>query len=373
MLAKPRLVLSANATPGDGGQGLNLRHMLEALEPLADLNVFDRRNVPASRLERGMARVPFLRRRGDLLTLASDISFDAHVERLLPAGDVFQGVVGQCATTLATAKRRGMRAVLDVVNTHVDDYQEHVTRESRKFGSRGFIHPKMRERILREYAEADVIRVMSPFAARTFEERGFAPSKLVVATPHLDVAEFPVARFEDPVFRIVFVGLIAPWKGVHLLIEAFDRLKLPGAELVLWGGSGSRGVARFVREHQARNPGLKLRPVPIRWAGLAEVYGKASVLVHPSLSDGFAYVVAEAMASGLPVIVSDNTGAASLVREGENGFVVPSGNVRALEEKLEFLYRHREKLPEMGRLARSAAETLTLESFRAAMATVVAR
>jgi len=368
---KPRLVLSANAKPGEGGQGLNLQHMLEAFEPLADVTVFDQRNVPASRTAAAMSRVPLLKRRIDLHTLASDVSFDRNVARRLPPGDVFQGVVGQCATTLSLAKSRGMRAVLDVVNTHVDDYQEHVTRESRKFGTPSFIHPKMRERILREYAEADVIRVMSPFAARTFEERGIARSKLVVATPHLNVADFPTARFDDPVFRIIFVGLVAPWKGFHLLIEAFDRLKLPGAELVLWGGTGARSIARFIREHQARNPGLLLRPVSIRSAGFAEVYGKASVLVHPSLSDGFAYVVAEAMASGLPVIVSDNTGAASLVREGENGFVVPSGNVRALEEKIEFLYRHREKLPEMGRRARLAAETLTLESFRAAMATVL--
>ncbi len=345
--------------------------MLEAFEPLADVTVLDRTIIPASQLERLMGRVPLVNRRFDLLTLANDLSFDRHVARRLPAGDVFQGVVGQCATTMAVAKRRGMRAVLDVVNTHVDDYQEHVTRESRKFNRASFIHPWMRARILREYAEADVIRVMSPFAARTFEERGVSPSKIVVATPHLNVAEFPIARFDDPVFRIIFVGLIAPWKGFHLLLEAFDRLRLPGAELVFWGGPGARSISDFIREHQARNPRIHVRPVSIRKVGLAEVYGKASVLVHPSLSDGFAYVVAEAMAAGLPVIVSDNTGAASLVREGENGFVVPSGSVRAIEEKLEFLYRHRERLPEMGRQARLAAETLTLESFRAAMAKVL--
>src|SRR3954454_16413550 len=48
MQSRPRLVLSANATPGAGGQGLNEQHMLEAFAPLADVTAFDRRNVAKS-------------------------------------------------------------------------------------------------------------------------------------------------------------------------------------------------------------------------------------------------------------------------------------------------------------------------------------
>jgi glycosyltransferase involved in cell wall biosynthesis len=376
MARKPRLVLSANAVPGSGGQGLNEQHMLEAYGPIADVTAFDRRSIPKSRLEWLVWKFPLTRYRADLATLAADVSFDRHVARrleTLEAVDVFQGAVGQSALSLAAARRRGLRTVLDVVNHHVDDYVDHVEREARRFGHRGFIHPEMRRRILREYDAADVIRVMSKVSARTFEERG--PSgmarKVVVAAPPMDVSQFPIAKFDDDVFRIVFVGLVQPWKGFHLLVEAFDRLRLPKSELVIWGGAGTRGTSRFLKEKTAKNPAIVVRPVAIRTVGLAEVYGKASVLVHPSLSDGFAYVVAEALASGLPVIVTENTGASDLVREGENGFVVKTGDVRALEERIEHLYRHREKLPEMGRKARAAAATLTMDAFRGVMARAI--
>ena len=371
MVTESSLVLSANARPGAGGQGLNLEHMIGALEGEHRLEIFcqgaeDPRVVaiPPSLVAKAIGRVPVLRRRKDWLTLASDLHFDRAVARRLPKVRVFQGVVGQCAESLAAARARGMGCVLDVVNQHVDALGDAAARESRRFGLRSFIHPRMRARILEEYARADRIRVMCERARRSFLERGFPADKLFVATPPIDVDAFPKARFEDPVFRVVFVGLIEPWKGFHHLVEAFASLGLKGAELVLWGGPGARSVSRYLAEWQARCPGLKIRPVPIRTAGLDEVFGKASVLVHPSLSDGFSYAVAEAMASGLPVIVTDATGAADLVEDGVNGYVVPAGDPEPIRARLAELHAHRERLPALGANARAAAARLKPEAFR---------
>jgi glycosyltransferase involved in cell wall biosynthesis len=108
-----------------------------------------------------------------------------------------------------------------------------------------------------------------------------------------------------------------------------------------------------------------VRPVEVRKAGYGEVYGKTSVLVHPSLADGFSYAVVEAMACGVPVIVTDNTGAADLVEDGVNGYVVPTADARAIAERLEYLHRHPEVLPRMGEQAREAVRRhLTPENFR---------
>jgi glycosyltransferase involved in cell wall biosynthesis len=76
------------------------------------------------------------------------------------------------------------------------------------------------------------------------------------------------------------------------------------------------------------------------------------VLVHPSLSEGFGYVVAEAMASGLPVIVTKNTGSADLVVDGRNGYVVPAGDPQAIRERLAYLVSHPAVVRDMGRAAR---------------------
>lgn len=366
-----RVVLAANAICGAGGQGLNLVHMRAALEHDFDLFVFSRAGagdravaVPAGRAARLIGRVPLLRRRRDWQTALDDMAFDDYVARHLPAADAFVGVVGQCATALRRAGRRGMATVLDVVNTHVDDFREHVERECRTFGAVSFLGETMYRRIREEYDRADLIRVMSRRAKRTFTERGIPDEKVVVATPPVDVASFPRARLEGHPFRIIYVGLLEPWKGVHYLLEAYARLGVPDAELVLWGGSGCRGMSRMIAAHAARDPSIRVRPVPVRQAGLDEVYGQATVLVHPSLAEGLSYSVVEAMACGLPVIVTENTGAADLVDDGVNGFVVRCADPDAILERLELMARERDRLPRMGAAAREAASHLSEAGFR---------
>lgn len=369
---KRRLILSANAIPHVGGQGLNLSHMIRGLSPSLDLSVFCRgacsdaqtQVVPESRLARLIGRVPFVRRWRDWQIIFSDTHFDRYVAARLVPADLFQGVAGQCAESLAAARSHGCRTVLDVLNTHIDDLASHVERECAKFHVRPFIHPRMRARILQEYGRADLIRVMSEHAQRTFLERGFSSDRLVIAPPPLDFDQFSPATFSAPTFRVIFVGLLEPWKGFHYLIEAFDFLKLPDSELVLWGSPGARPINQYLRAHIARNPAIRLCSGGVRQVGYDKVYSQASVLVHPSLSDGFGYVVAEAMASGLPVIVTRNTGAADLVRDGQNGYVIAPGDQDALRERLAHLARHPDLLPVMGRAARESARQLTFEAFR---------
>ena len=117
----------------------------------------------------------------------------------------------------------------------------HQQRECDKFGIRPPSNQGTVDQAVIEYNRADLIRVMSKHAERTFLERGFAPERLVVIPPPLDLDQFPQAEFREPKFRISFLGL-EPWKGFPYLIEAFQGMQLPDSELVLWGGSGSRAI-----------------------------------------------------------------------------------------------------------------------------------
>jgi glycosyltransferase involved in cell wall biosynthesis len=157
--------------------------------------------------------------------------------------------------------------------------------------------------------------------------------------------------------------LIEPWKGFHYLVEAFGAVKMRDSELVLWGGPGSRAVNQYLREQMARNPAVKVR-TDMNQVGYGAVYAKSNVLVLPSLSDGFGFVVAEAMASGVPVIVTPNTGAADLVVDGKNGFIVPTRDRDAISDRLLYLAQNPAVLRQMGRAARATAQTLTFERFR---------
>lgn len=352
--------------------GLNLHHMIEGLGTVFDLCIYCRSGasepptttVPDSRAARFINRFPVLRRLRDWQTYFSNTHFDHYVAERLEPADIFQGVTGSCAESLLAARSLGRPTVLDSVTTHIDDFGAAQDRECAKFGVRPSIHPRLRKRMRDEYERAGLIRVMSTHAQQTFLDRGFSEDKLAVAPPPIEVAEFRTATFSESKFRVSFVGLIEPWKGFHYLVEAFDALDLANSELVLWGGSGSRPVSKYLIEHSRRNPSIKVRGVEVRSLGYGEVYGKSSVLVHPSLADGFGYVVAEAMASGIPVIVTRNTGAAEWVEDGKNGYVIEAADRDAIADRLRHLAMNPALVRQMGAAARKSVERLTLEAFR---------
>lgn len=374
-----RMSISANALPLEGGQGLNLFHMIQGLRESFDLAVFcqgsngdgskDRtvpiHGVPRSRKSHVIGSIPVVRRLRDWQSFFSNSDFDRYVASKLTAAALFQGATGQCAESLLAAKQHGCKTVLDVVTVHVDDFIEQQRKECLKFDVRPTLHRGMRFRVLQEYDRADLIRVMSNHASSTFLKRGFSSDRIVVAPPPLDVQDFPEAKFDEPIFRVSFVGLIEPWKGFHYLIDAFNALDLPDSELVLWGGPGARGITRYLQEKMANNPRIKLRPVSVRRVGYGQVYGKSSVLVLPSLADGFGYTVAEAMASGIPVITTHTTGASDLIADGQNGFLVPPADSDAIRDRLQYLATNPARVREMGKAARQTMKAFTMENFRA--------
>ncbi|MFI5279448.1 MAG: glycosyltransferase family 4 protein [Gemmatimonadales bacterium] len=368
----PHLVLSANARPGAGGQGLNLAHMMRGLDETFDLEVFASGStaefpahvVPPSRLGRALHAVPVLRRRRDVEVTLQERHFDRAVARRLVPCAIFQGVTGQCLGSLARARALGARTVLDVVTLHIDVFGAEQERECALFGIRPPISPRMQNVMRAEYRAADMIRVISDVAARTFLERGFDPNRLVVAWPPLMLERFPEPRFDDAAFRVSFVGLIEPWKGFHHLVEAFHGVARADAELVLWGGPGSRPVSRYLAEHLARDRRIVVRQAGDRANLLAEVYGRSSVVVLPSLADGFGFAAGEAMACGVPVIVSERTGAADIIEDGRNGYIVPIRDVAALRDRLTELAASPALRRAMGRAARESVQQLTLDAFR---------
>src|ERR1700680_4844987 len=111
------LILSANAIPGLGGQGLNLYHMVLGLREHFDIRLICGEQfpgvktevIPPSALSAYMSRVPVLRRLRDWQARFSDVHFDSYASRKLPPANLFQGVSGQCYRSLEAAKSLGCR------------------------------------------------------------------------------------------------------------------------------------------------------------------------------------------------------------------------------------------------------------------------
>jgi glycosyltransferase involved in cell wall biosynthesis len=188
-------------------------------------------------------------------------------------------------------------------------------------------------------------------------QEGVAPEKMFVNPLGVDLSFFnPPAGDDrgDGVFRVIQVGGVIARKGVQYLIRAFSELKLPNSELIFVGTGYENSPIRPVLNRYAAD-NIKFLGVISR-AELPVCYGQSSVFVLPSIADGFAAVVTEAMACGIPAIVTENVGSGDLIREGETGFVIPIRDVEALKESLLLLYRDRERCREMGRAARRSVE-----------------
>ena len=90
---------------------------------------------------------------------------------------------------------------------------------------------------------------------------------------------------------------------------------------------------------------------------------EADVFVFPSLFEGFALVILEAMAAGLPVITTPNTAGPDLIEDGKEGLIVPAGDVKALQTAMESLLNDPERAQAMGRAAHEKAKEYTWERY----------
>ena len=373
-----RVAFLANAVWGAGGQGEFLRQMACALDPLPAARVFCRQGRPGDARDvalpfrrsgrrlvfSALRRAPVLRRRVDWLTLLADVDFDQRVARRLGAVDLVDGVMGQCRLTFERARGRARALVLTSLNTHIDHLASALEAEHRRLGFTGpsFVHPGMRRRALREIALADRIRVTSELARRTFVERGVPGERLVTIRPAVDLDHFRPQPVADGPFRVMAVSSIEPRKGVHYLLDAFADADLPGAELVLVGGTGERQSRRMV-DRAARVDRVRVVVADVTREPVADTYGTASVVVHPAIEDGYGLVIPQALASGRPVIASRGAGASELVQHGVNGFLVEPGSAREIREALCALAADPALLERMSAAAPAAVRGLGYPDF----------
>jgi len=204
---------------------------------------------------------------------------------------------------------------------------------------------------------ADRVLAGSEYVKESLIQNGVDPSRVTVIPYGADIERFrPISRPNGGLFRLLFVGQISQRKGIKYLLEAVKQLNLPGIELVLVGcvvGAG-KGLTAY-RDTFTHVPHVPHHQVHA-------YFQQGDVFVYPSLHEGSVLAIYEALASGLPVITTPNSG--SVVRDGIEGFVVPIRDVEALKEKILLLYENKELRGEIGRNARKRAEEFTWQAYR---------
>lgn len=277
--------------------------------------------------------------------------FDLLATRKIVSCDIYHGLSSFSLYGIRKAKKMGVVTIVDRGSSHIL-YQDAILREEyAKFGVIPKIfqlgHPKIIQKELKEYEEADYIIVPSFFVKKTFVEKGIPESKLIHVPYGVDISVFHQIKKEDKVFRIIFGGGICFRKGVHYLLQAFAELNLPNSELLLLGNV-SEEMIPFLKKYSGNYKQMPYRPI----SELHKWYSQGSVFVMPSLEEGLAMVQPQAMACGLPIIATTNTGAEDIVRDGKDGFIIPIRDVEKLKEKILFLYENPEISKQMGQSAK---------------------
>ncbi len=203
----------------------------------------------------------------------------------------------------------------------------------------------------------------SRYTAQTLAAHGVPADKIHVVPYGVSLKDFPPRASAPPVgepFTIIYLGSLIQRKGLSYLLDAVRALKSQNVRLLL---RGRGGVDReLLKSYSDVDFDLKLG-LPLNEL-VADLH-RSDVFALPSLTEGFAQVILEAMACGLPVITTANTCAPDVLTEGAEGFVVPIRDSRAIEEKLVWGIENRAALAEMGRNAAAQAGVFTLERFRA--------
>lgn len=263
---------------------------------------------------------------------------------------------------IEAAKRMGLWVAVDQMNAPREMLDELVSRERDRFpnwvegladATRFADAFAARERA--EWALADIIVCPSDFVRESVRACGGPIEKCVVVPFGVDPGKEPVQRTsrEGPL-RVLTAGAVGLRKGSPYVLAAAEALR-DVASFRLVGPCTVPDAQFQLLDSVADVPGVIPR------SEMRAQYDWADVFLLPSVCEGSAMAVYEALAAGLPAIVTSSTG--SIVRDGIEGFITPLGDAPAIIQRLRLLATDRELLKTMSRNARQRAIEFSVERY----------
>ncbi len=301
-----------------------------------------------------------------------DVQFDRYVARQvekLKGNHVFWGFQGSCLHSMRTAITKRWKAIYEMPSIHPSEIKELLLEEKK-------LHPEWantifttsypsgyEDRLFEELHTASHIVTACSYAKKVLKKRGItAPIHVLplgVKTEAILPKEENSYSPEYPL-KLLFVGRLSQTKGIKYLLEAMKNIG-PDQRIELHLLGHLQGNGENLKPYK----GLYHYHAPISQQELFKKYREFDVLVLPTLFEGFGFVIIEAMAAGLPVITTPNSMGPDIIREGENGFVIPIRDVAALEKAI---WQLRDldgtEFAEMSRQARRAAESYSWEQHK---------
>ena len=222
---------------------------------------------------------------------------------------------------------------------------------------------KAMKRLTRELELTHYYLAPSTFVKKSLKFSGIDENRIAICPygANFDVTNSKRTVKVTGAIEAVYVGNVTEMKGIFYLLEAAKEIDKSHVHLTVVGAfDNSDGILTSYMEH-------------ISFIGrvthdkVLEILNKSDVFVFPSLGEGLSLSVLEALACGLPCIVTENSGANDAIENGKNGYVVDIQDKSALKEKMMWFDSHREQIPEMSENAKQTIEQFNWEKHEKKM------
>jgi len=203
---------------------------------------------------------------------------------------------------------------------------------------------------------ADLVLAPAEYTRAATERLGCDPDK-VKLVPYGLSPDWLATKSKPEPGRILFAGSVGLRKGTHYLAEAARLLKARGVacEIVVIGPYDPNAIQRpefLGPTYVGRVPRSRMQ----------EEFARADVFVHPSLAEGSAMAHLEALACGLPMVVTPNAG--TVIRDGMDGYIVPARDGKSLADRLAAIVGDRVLRARMSASAREYATQFTWQAYQ---------
>jgi glycosyltransferase involved in cell wall biosynthesis len=264
------------------------------------------------------------------------------------------------------AKELGIKCVYDLPIAYWETSRRFMTEEAERMPEwaktlRGGILDSQEklERKTKEMELADVVVGPGEFVMSSIPK--WAHDKKLIMSPFGS----PVTKNNDPAdkkkinnpLRVLFAGSMGQRKGLGDLFTALKLLNCKDIELVVMGS-----LLESMEFYRNEYPDFIYEPGRPHHEVLA-LMRSCDVFCLPSIVEGRALVMQEAMSQGLPLIITRNTGGEDLIIEGETGYLIPIRSPEAIAEKLNWFLDNRSKIAAMGRMAQQHAAKYSWEKY----------
>ncbi|MEI8285260.1 MAG: glycosyltransferase family 4 protein [bacterium] len=251
--------------------------------------------------------------------------FDSLAAKKLEPGDHVISSYGYANKCFRTARKNHGKTFLDGGNSHPAHFWDLLTEEHKRWDCHyPPIAPFQHRRAMEMMDDVDYILSPSKFVGNSFIDRGFSKEQILPVFYPVDLSKFKPTELERPKdrpFTIINTGGLSLRKGTPYLLEAFRliRKEIPNARFLL-----TNSPTDSIKPILARYNDLD-----IEWADylpedkLGDRLRTADLFILPSLEEGLVRTALQAMATGLPCILTPNTGANDYIVPGVNGAVVP--------------------------------------------------